>query len=733
MIMKGCEMMNWQAKWIKPAADMGSKAPLFAKDFKVEKPLISATLRMTGMGVYEAAINGKRVSQDVLAPGWTAYMHRLQVQSYDVTALLGQENELTVLLGKGWYRSPLLTWQDGTIQKELMTRPAGITAELTLVYADGTSDVILTDESWTVSESQVRISELYDGEVYDATFVPAEKGKAVCFEGPTDTLIPQEGAPIREQERVRAERIFVTPKGETVIDFGQEMTGFLEVTADAKAGDAVDVSFAEVMDQDGNFYTENYRTAKCQYRCICRDGRQVYKTKLTYYGFRYIRVNEFPGEVNLDSFTGVVVHSEMKRTGCIRTSDPMLNQLFSNIIWGQKSNFVDVPTDCPQRDERLGWMGDAQVFARTACMNFDAEQFFSKWLKDLVADQHEDGYVGSVIPDVWTHVHDRGNAACAWGDAATIVPWEVYRAYGNIDLLRRQFPSMSKWVDYIGTASENSPLWTGGWQWGDWLGLDAPSGSYKGSSRDAFVATAFYAHSTELVIRAGRLLGEDVSAYEALYDRIVEAFRREFPEYLTQTECVLAAHFRLAEDCQMAADMLAYKVCQAGVKLQTGFVGTPYILHVLSDYGYTDLAYELLLRREYPSWLYPITKGATTIWEHWDGIMPDGSFWSRDMNSFNHYAYGSVADWIYGVAAGIQVVEDAPGYQRIRIAPQPTDKLDWVEASIETRQGLVSSRWTRADGGWRMDVTTPVESEIVINGESRIVPAGSFVLHWPKA
>ena len=721
--------MNWQAKWIQPAKDLGSMAPMFARRFRAEKPVASAVLRMTGMGIYEAALNGARISQDVLAPGWTTYIHRLQVQTYDVTELVVADNELTVLLGKGWYRSPLICSNDGTVQTELKTKPAAITAELTLTYADGTAEVILTDERWTASESPVRFSELYDGEVYDATFVPAETPAAVLYDGPTDTLIPQEGAPIREQERVQAVRIFTTPKGETVIDFGQELTGFLEVQLNARAGDVVDVSFAEVMDQEGNFYTENYRAAKCQYRYICRDGQQTYKTHLTFYGYRYIRVNEFPGEVSLDSFAGVVVHSEMKRTGYIHTSDAMLNQLFSNISWGQKCNFVDVPTDCPQRDERLGWMGDAQVFARTACMNYDAEQFFAKWLNDLAADQHADGYVGAVIPDVWTHVNERGNASSAWGDAAAIVPWEVYRAYGNTEQLRKQFPSMKKWVDYIGSATESWPLWTGGWHWGDWLGLDAPSGSYKGSSRESFIATAFYARSTELVIKAGRVLGEDVSAYEQLYDTIVAAFRREFPEYLTQTECVLAAHFHLAEDSQKAADLLAEKVRAAGVKLETGFVGTPYILHVLSDYGHANLAWGLLQRQEYPSWLYPITKGATTIWEHWDGIMPDGSFWSRDMNSFNHYAYGSVADWIYGVAAGIQVVEEHPGYEQVRIAPQPSDSLTWLEASIETKHGLVSSRWTRQAEGWRYDITTPVPAEIVLAGQTRRVPAGSYVLY----
>ena len=721
--------MNWQAKWIKPAGETESKAPCFARTFRVDKPLVSAVLRLTALGVYEACINGNPVTDTVLNPGWTAYGKRLQVQAWDVTELISGENELTVLVGRGWYRSPLIRHWANTVQTARMKLPAAITAELTLAYADGTQEVILSDESWTASESQVRFSELYDGEVVDAAFVPKEKPNAVLYDGPTDTLIPHEGAPICEQERIPAARMFLTPKGETVIDFGQELTGFLEVTLDAHAGDVVDVSFAEVMDQAGNFYTENYRGAKSKYRYVCRECRQTYKTRLTFYGFRYIRVNEFPGEVDLAHFTAVVVHSDMKRTGHIRTSDPMLNRLFSNVVWGQKGNFVDVPTDCPQRDERLGWLGDAQVFARTACLNYDAERFFGKWLKDLAADQHADGFVGHVIPDVWSSVDNRENGSAAWGDAATIVPWEVYRAYGNTDMLRSQFPSMCKWVDYIGSVTEQPPLWVGGWQWGDWLGLDAPSGSYKGSSRESFVATAFYARSAELVIKAGKALGEDVSAYEALYGRIVAAFRREFPVYQTQTECVLAAHFRLAEEPKKAADQLAEMVRAAGVQLQTGFVGTPYILHVLSEYGHADLAWALLLRREYPSWLYPITKGATTIWEHWDGIMPDGGFWSRDMNSFNHYAYGSVADWIYGVAAGIQVDEDAPGYARVRIAPHPTDAIDWLEASVETRQGLVSSRWTKTDGGWRFDVTTPVEAEIVLPSGVRRVTAGSYVLH----
>ena len=401
---------------------------------------------------------------------------------------------------------------------------------------------------------------------------------------------------------------------------------------------------------------------------------------------------------------------------------PLLNKLFENVIWGQKSNFLDVPTDCPQRDERLGWTGDAQVFIRTACLNFDAERFFTKWLADLAADQREDGAVGHVIPNV---LHQSGSAA--WDDAATICPWAVYLAYGDPNILRAQFASMKKWVDYITAHTTTRDLWTGGEHYGDWLGLDAPSGSYKGSSREDLIASAFYAHSTALVIKAGRVLGQDISAYEALYERIVRAFRQAYPVYQTQTECTLAIYFALAEDTQKAADQLAQMIRSCGTKLQTGFVGTPYLLHALSAHGYTELAYDLLLRREYPSWLYPVTKGATTIWEHWDGQMENGDFWSSDMNSFNHYAYGAVADWVYTVAAGIQTVEEKPGYAAVRIAPQPDKRLDWLEASVETRHGLVRSRWEKQRDMWRYEIETPVEAEVVIDGRKTFCRPGRYI------
>ena len=715
--------MQWHANWIRPAKSYGSVCPAFRKTFFCPENVVSAALRITAMGVYEASLNGSRVGDFILAPGWTVYQKRLQVQQYELRIRPGQENELTVLVGKGWYRGRLAGWLPG--QNSSAALPAALTAELTLRYPDGHTDTICTDASWQTAESAVRFSELYDGETYDAAFEPSVWTPAVICDGPTDTLIEQQGEPVREQERIAPARIFKTPAGEIVVDFGQNLTGYVEIALDGVKGEAVELSHAEVLGKNGNFYTENYRSAKAKYLYFCKDGAQRYKPKLTFYGFRYIRVDRFPcgaEHAAQENFTAIAVHSDMKRTGYLSCSDPLLNKLFENVIWGQKSNFLDVPTDCPQRDERLGWTGDAQVFIRTACLNFDAERFFTKWLADLAADQREDGAVGHVIPNVR---HQSGSAA--WDDAATICPWAVYLAYGDPNILRTQFESMKKWVDYITAHTTTKDLWTGGEHYGDWLGLDAPSGSYKGSSREELIASAFYAHSTALVIKAGRVLGQDISAYEALYKRIVRAFRQAYPVYQTQTECTLAVYFALAEDTQKAADQLAQMIRSCGTKLQTGFVGTPYLLHALSAHGYTELAYDLLLRREYPSWLYPVTKGATTIWEHWDGQMENGDFWSSDMNSFNHYAYGAVADWVYTVAAGIQTVEEKPGYAAVRIAPQPDKRLDWLEASVETRHGLVRSRWEKQRDMWRYEIETPVEAEVVIDGRKTFCRPGRYI------
>ena len=717
--------MSFKGKWIKPQRDFGDVCPVFVREFSA-KPVSSqkATLTITAMGVYEAQLNGIRISDYVLAPGWTT--KRLQYQTYDVSQLLQEDNILSVTVGRGWQRSPLAGFRpDGQNNRNRTQQPAGLCAQLSI---DG--QVIEADSLWKVHEGNVRFSEIYDGEIYDADAVKGTLEEVEEYPGPGWPLVPQQGDEIREKDILRPAAILTTPSGETVIDFGQNLTGYVELSlpSSIKAGSVIDISFAEVLDKHGNFYTENYGSAKSKLKYICRDGEQRYKPKFTFFGFRYIRLDSFPIPADLSYFTAIAVYSDMERTGYVECGRPLVNRLFENIIWGQKGNFLDIPTDCPQRDERLGWTGDAQAFIKTAAYNFDVERFFTKWLADLALEQTESGLVHHVVPDVL----DGEGASAAWADAVTICPWEIYLSYGNKAILENQFTSMYKWVDYVTGHTKDQYLWTGGTHFGDWLALDSPPEHIRGrgSTRQDFLASAFYAHSTNLVIKAGKVLGRDVSSYENLYENIVKTFLAAFTDYRTQTEHVLALQFGLTGGKEKeVAKSLAEKIAADGYCLQTGFVGTPYLLHVLSANGYTELAYTLLLREEYPSWLYPVTMGATTVWERWDSIKPSGDFQTVEMNSFNHYAYGAVADWLYGAAAGIRPVEESPGYAYVHIAPQPDPRLGWLSASVKTRKGTIRSKWQYTEGKVRYDIDVPVSAEILIDKQVYRVTKGSYTFY----
>lgn len=715
-------MMDVQAEWIRPARPTDGVCPVFKKTWSCPVPAKRATLILTALGVYEARINGERVSDYVLAPGWTAYAKRLQYQQYDITQQLCSDNTLTITVGRGWFSSPMPGWLESEDKARRAAGPIGIWGAICLDFGGGDARVIPTDSSWLWGESPVRFSEIYDGEVYNAGFVTPEWSTAEVFSWPKDILIPQEGELICEQERVAAKSVFRTPAGEIVVDFGQEVTGYVEFTVEAEEGEEVCFLHGEVLDRDGNFYNANYRSAKAQVRYFCREGRQTWHPLLTFFGFRYIKLERFPGEIRTEQFCAIAVYSAMRQTGTLRCGVPEINQLVSNILWGQRGNFLDVPTDCPQRDERLGWTGDAQVFIKAASYNYDVEKFFRKWLHDVAAEQRADGAVGQVVPD---YLPDNAPSA-AWGDAAIICPWQLYLSYGNTQILDEQFDSMRRWVEYIRSVTTTPFLWTGGRHFGDWLALDAPSGSHKGSTREDFIASAFYAHSCALLAKTGRILGRDMREYEELHSNIVLAFRQAFPSCHTQTEHVLAVQFGLAEDPQKTADALAELVIRDGGQNRTGFVGTPYILHVLSDYGHTELAYSLLLRKEYPSWLYSVEKGATTMWEHWDSILEDGGFWSNDMNSFNHYAYGSVIDWIYEKAAGIRVLEEYPGFSRVRIQPLPDKRLGWLEATVDTRHGRIHSSWSYIKDRIRLDVRTAVPALVVFGGHEDWIEPGTY-------
>lgn len=711
-----------RSEWIKGCEKNLRGGTVYLKNFRCAAKAEKAILKITALGVYEAKLNGERVGDFILAPGWTSYLNRLQVQSYDVTNLLKTENSIEVTVGQGW--RAIANKRDGS--DFLGYRDTALIAELTIVYADGTAESIVTDSSWTARESKLRYTNIYDGDIYDATFKAGSARHCICVDLEKDMLIPQEGEKIVEHERMPALQIIKTPAGETVIDFGQNMTGYVEFRIKGTPGAQATISHGETLDRDGNFYNANYRSADAQIKFVCDGEEHIYKSALTFFGFRYIRLENWPDEVKKENFTAIVVHSDIRRTGYFECSDETVNKLFKNIIWGQKSNFLDVPTDCPQRNERLGWTGDAQVFVRTASLNFDVERFFKKWLRDLAADQGRDGCVPHVIPNIFD---DMGGSS-AWSDAAVICPWEIYRTYGDKKILEDQFDSMKAWIDWMRERSENGRR-SGGFHFGDWLGLDSPEGSYKGSTPDDLIATTYYKYSTELFIKAAHALGRDVSEYENIPAEAAAAFRREYMENgrvknATQTACVLALYFDITDDRAATATQLNELVKRAG-HLETGFVGTPYLLHALSDNGYAETVYDLLLRREYPSWLYPISKGATTVWEHWDGIKPDGTMWSTDMNSFNHYAYGAVADWMYGAAAGINSDPDRPGFEHIIFRPVTDRRLDFVKASIDTRRGTVASEWRRENGRIKYIFTVPegCGASAVIDGEKHEVGVGT--------
>ena len=709
--------------------------PYFRKALSFTKKVRSAKLYISSLGVFEAKINGVRVGNDYMTPGWTNYNKRLQFFTYDVKNMLGDENELIVGVGNGWYSS-----RGGfpdTIDGMYGTRPALI-ASLDLVFEDGERRTVLTDESWDVAKSECLFSGIYDGEITDARIVPNFSEKATVFDYDKNVLIPLEGEPTREIEVLAPKRIFTTPNGECLIDFGQEITGTVEFDLSAKGGERVEIKHAEVLDKDGNFYNANYRSAKSEIVYTAKAGEQTYKAKYTFFGFRYIKLIGWPEEVKAENFRAIVMHSDMKRTGYFTSGNTMLNRLYSNIIWGQRDNFLDIPTDCPQRDERLGWTGDAQVFARAASINYDTETFYKKWLRDMASEQFPNGELPHVIPDA-LRINGTRNST-AWSDASCIIPWEMYMAFGNKKLLREHLTMMKKWHGYVKSRAGRKCLWQGDEHFGDWLGLDAPEGSYTGSTNKDLIATAYYYHDTVILAKACDVLGMNNKKYVNLAERIKKAFRKEYIKHGkltsdTQTAHVVTIHFGLVDDDAELKVKLGNRLVELieefGDRLKTGFVGTPYILDALTEIGRTDKAYTLLLQEKFPSWLFSVNQGATTIWEHWDSQKEDGSFWSTDMNSFNHYAYGACASWFYRTILGVRPVE--PGYKEFEICPIPSERLGFAKTRIETRSGIINAEWRYEQEGVRYSFSIPkgTTAKVTIDSVTKTYTSGNYTV-WGK-
>jgi alpha-L-rhamnosidase len=714
---------DWKGVWIGPATEdtLLRPSPLFRKAFSTTKKIRSAMAYITAHGLYEAQINGHRVGDAYLTPGWTSYHKRLQYQVYDVSELLQEgKNAIGLTLGNGWYRGYIGFGG----QKNFYGKDIALLFQLVVDYSDGSSDTIVSDASWRSSTGSIRSSEIYNGEIQDGRqekpgwalpgYDDGGWSGVATLPFPKDNLIASSSEPVRKHETFHAIRLITTPKGEKVLDFGQNLVGWVLASLKGRRGDTITISHAEVLDKEGNFYTDNLRRARSQDRYVLDDAASsVFEPHFTFHGFRYIKIEGLTGDPDPADFTAVALYSDMPKTGEFACSNPMLNQLQHNIQWGQQGNFLDVPTDCPQRDERLGWTGDAQVFSRTAAYNRGVENFFAKWLKDVAADQTAAGAVPYVIPNVLG-----SGASAGWADVSTIIPWNVYLAYGDRQVLEQQYPSMKAWVEFMHGQSRND-LWNTGYHFGDWL-FYRPRDDNDGKSAvtDKYlIAQCFYAHSTQLLIDAATVLGrrDDSAHYAGLLQKIKEAFGKEYmtPNGRlvsgTQTAYVLALQFDMLPEAlrKQAAARLVENISSYGDHLTTGFLGTPYLCFVLSRFGYTDVAYRLLLQDSYPSWLYPVKMGATTIWERWDGIRPDSTFQTPGMNSFNHYSYGAIGDWMYREVAGIDTYEDAPGYKHSLIRPHIGGGLTQVTGDLHTAYGLLSSHWELSPDSVELDVEIP--------------------------
>ncbi|HUZ57248.1 MAG TPA: family 78 glycoside hydrolase catalytic domain [Hanamia sp.] len=722
---------EWKAKWIEPGFTdtVGQPSPMFRKQFSTDKKIKSAALFITAHGLYEAQINGSRVGDDYFTPGWTSYNKRLQYQEYDVTGLVKKgNNAIGVTLGSGWYRGHL-AWGSN---KNIYGKDISLLLQLEITYDDGSKKTIVSDGNWKSTTGSIISSSIYDGETIDARIrktgwtLPGyddSKWSGVNVENfSNDNLIATINEPATKHETFKPVKILTTPKGEKVIDFGQNLVGWVMLKVKGNAGDTLIIKHAEVLDKEGNFYTANLRAAKATSTYILNGkDEEFFEPHFTYYGFRYIEVEGIKGDLNPDDFTAVAIYANMKPTGTFTTSDPLINQLQHNIQWGQKGNFLDVPTDCPQRDERLGWTGDAQVFSRTASFNMNVNNFFDKWMKDVAADQFADGSVPHVIPNVL----GQGGGSTGWSDVATIIPWNMYLDYGDKKILENQYASMKAWVEYMHHQSHDN-LWNTGFDFGDWLFYSPPdpNSGTAAITNKYLIAQCFYAHSTQLLINTAKVLDktEDVATYSALLKKIKEAFLNEYvtPNGRlvsgTQTAYVLALHFdMLPEDLRkQAAERLVENIKSYDNHLTTGFLGTPYLCDVLTRFGYDDVAYKLLLQKTYPSWLYPVTMGATTIWERWDGEKPDSTFENPGMNSFNHYAYGAIGDWMYRKMVGIDTYEDGVGYKHIKIKPHIGGDFTFASASLDTYYGKVSNSWKIENGNLLMDVEIPANTTATV-------------------
>lgn len=743
---------DWTATPVAPAwdedPDSDRRPPLLRRGFSLHRPVASARLYATAHGLYEMEINGARVGNDALSPGWTVYGKRLRYYTYDVTDHLVQgENAMGAWLADGWFRGRI-GFQGG--HANIYGDKVALLAQLHITHDDGSTTILGTDLGWKASFGPIQFSSLYKGEHYDARQLPqgwSQPGfndsnwqSVVAVERDPRTLVAPEGPPVRGTGELRPERVWTSPSGKTLLDFGQNLVGKLRVTVQGEAGAALTLRHAEVL-QDGELYTRPLRGADAtDIYTLAGGGPETWEPRFTIHGFRYAEITGWSGGNIAENVVARVYHTDMERTGWFECSNPDLNKLHENVLWSMKGNFVDIPTDCPQRDERLGWTGDIQVFTPTASFLYDCSGMLASWMKDVAAEQLPDGTVPWYVPvipggEYWTPIRP----GAVWGDVAVLTPWTLYERFNDAKILADQYESAKAWVDLMDRLAGDDRLWNTGFQLGDWLDPTAPPEDPTQAMTDKYlVATAYFAWSARHLAKSAAVLGktDDELHYLELSRAVEVAFNREYIQAdgrmtsEAQTAYALAIAFGLFPDdeaLQQAGRRLATQVQEGGNRIGTGFAGTPVVSDALTIAGELETAYNLLLEKSCPSWLYAVAQGGTTIWERWDSMLPDGSINPGEMTSFNHYALGAVADWMHRVVAGIAPLE--PGYRKILFRPQPGGGLTSASARHETPYGTASIAWESNDSGYAVAIEVPcgTSARIDLPGqESRDVSSGTY-------
>lgn len=724
-----------EGNWITTPWSDKSVSPYIRKVFNIAA-IKKARLYITGLGLYWLEVNGEKVGNDYFAPGCTGVDRLVQIYTYDLTDhIKAGENVLGILMGNGWSKGRFGTYppyHNAPFVDQYLLK-----AELRLTLEDGTEQVIVTDESWKCFPSPVLEDSIYDGEVYDERKTVQGWSSVLCCDDEWETakiakevnlgnLEDRLSVPIVIKETIKPVEIIQTPAGETVLDMGQNMTGWVRMRVHEPEGTRVKLSHGEIL-QDDCFYTENLRSAKAEYTYISDGSEKVVEPHFTFYGFRYVKIEGNTKPLDIEDFTGCVVYSDLDETGWITTSDARINRLFLNAKWSQKDNFLDVPTDCPQRDERMGWTGDAQAFCKTACYNMETYAFYRKYLRDLWIEQKDmDGRVGHIVPSFF---HDFSiiddawlGGSCTWGDAAVIIPWTLYSHYGDVTILEECYQSMRMWIDWVvRTNVGDNGLWDRGFRFGDWLALDG-NDDFRGGTDDTLVASAYLKYSSGLVAKAAKILKleEDAKYYQEISDKTKYAIQQAYYTkdgkctVETQTACALALAMELVETEMRAsvAEQLVNLLKENNMHLTTGFVGTAFLCKALSEEGYSKEAYELLFQNDFPSWLYEVDMGATTIWERWNSVLPNGKLSSTGMNSLNHYTYGSIAQWMYENVCGLTIKDE--GFKTFYVAPEYTDRFSYVDMRYDSPKGTILIKWEKQDDDYKMYVKVPFDTKAIV-------------------